>query len=147
MAIYQSNPLGNIAGVGDFVRYDNLPMYIVEEDGRRVGKIGLIDLEHMQEGPSSQGLETLVRIFPFHLDVIINEAKKLRMKVDEVSLEASAEKGRKYLQVGFIDHLKWLQQKGISTLVPPQPFQVSSKRKEELLPHLYKLSLVGAIVA
>ncbi|MCP5506293.1 MAG: IQ calmodulin-binding motif-containing protein [Chlamydiales bacterium] len=112
---YQLNPLGHIAGVEDFVRYDNLPMYVVEENGKKKGKIGLIDLEHMQKDPNSQDLETLVRIFPLHLNVIKNEANKLNMKVNKGSLDASAEMGRKYLQVGFIDHLNWLKQKGVST--------------------------------
>lgn len=60
----QINPFGHITGVGDFDRYDNLPMYVVEEKGKKVGKIGLIDLEHVQKSPNFQGLETLVRIFP-----------------------------------------------------------------------------------
>jgi hypothetical protein len=135
---YQDHPLGHIAGVGDFVRYDNLPMYVVEENGKKEGKIGLIDLEHMQEGSNSQGLETLVKIFPLHLDVIKNEASKLKMKVNKDSLDASAEKGRKYLQAGFIDHLKWLKQKGVSTKISPQPFQVSSQRVEEMTSLLEK---------
>jgi hypothetical protein len=135
---YQRLPLGNITGVGDFVRYDNLPMYVVEENGKKKGKIGLIDLEHMQKGPNSQGLETLVRIFPYHLEVIKNEASKLKMKVSQASLDASAEKGRKYLQVGFIDHLNWLKQKGVSTKSSPHPFQVSSQRLEELTPLVEK---------
>lgn len=126
------NPLGHIDDVGDFVRYDNLPMYVVEENGKKEGKIGLIDLEHVQNGPNSQSLETLVRIFPLHLDVIKNEASKLKMEVNEVSLDASAKKGRKCLQVGFIDHLKWLKQKGVPTEIPPQPFQVSPQRVKEL---------------
>lgn len=126
------NPLGHIDDVGDFVRYDNLPMYVVEENGKKEGKIGLIDLEHVQNGPNSQSLETLVRIFPLHLDVIKNEASKLKMEVNEVSLDASAKKGRKYLQVGFIDHLECLKQKGVSTEIPPQPFQVSPQRVKEL---------------
>lgn len=43
---WQINPLRNIEGVEDFVRYDNLPMYVIEENGKKKGKIGLIDLEH-----------------------------------------------------------------------------------------------------
>lgn len=124
----QYEPLGHITDVEDNVRYDNLPLYVVEENGKKEGKIGLIDLEHIQKGPSYKGLITLARIFPFHLDVIKNEASKLKIEIREVSLDASAEKGRKYLQVGFIDHLNWLKKKGISTEMPPKPFQVSSQR-------------------
>ncbi|MBS0628460.1 MAG: hypothetical protein JSS09_09660, partial [Verrucomicrobia bacterium] len=40
----QQHPMNKI--VGDSVRYDNLPLYIEEENGVKKGKIGLIDLEH-----------------------------------------------------------------------------------------------------
>ena len=140
---YQHNPLGHIAGVEDFVRYDNLPLYVVEENGKKEGKIGLIDLEHVQKGPYFGGLETIARIFPLHLDLIKNEASKLKMKVNEGALDASAEKGRKYLQVGFSDHLQWLKQKGVSTKIssgkiPSESFQVDSQRIEELTSLLEK---------
>ncbi|NGX43820.1 MAG: hypothetical protein K940chlam7_02125 [Chlamydiae bacterium] len=129
---YQNNPLGHIADVGDFVRYDNLPLYIEENKGKKEGKIGLIDLEHMQNSPSPKGLETLVRIFPLHLDVIKEEAKNLKMKINHNLLEAAANRGNKYLQVGFVDHLEWLKEKGLSTEVSLQPFEVSTERVTEL---------------
>lgn len=129
---YQNNPLGHIDGVGDFIRYDNLPLYIVEKNGKKEGKIGLIDLEHIQNRPSSEGLETLVRIFPFHLDIIKEEAKNLKMKINDKSLNASVEKGKKYLQVGFSNHLEWLKQKDVSTNIAAQPFEISLQRANEL---------------
>ena len=128
----QLNPLGHIADVGDFVRYDNLPLYIEEIEGKKVGKLGFIDLEHMENEPSPEGLATLVRIFPFHLDIIKEEAKNLGMKIDDKCLEASALKGEKYLQVGFADHLGWLKQKGVSTDVNQQHFEVGPERIKEL---------------
>lgn len=127
---YNRYPLGHI--VGDDVRYDNLPLYVVEENGKKTGKIGLIDLEYTQKNPDPQGLETLVRIFPFHLDVIRKEANALKMEINECSLCSSAENGKKYLQVGFTDHLNWLKQKSVSTNISSQPFQVSSQRLEKL---------------
>jgi hypothetical protein len=126
------NPLTDIDGVEDYVRYDNLPLYLVEEGEKRVGKIGLIDLEHTEKSPNPKGLETLVRIFPFHLDLIKEEASLLEMEVKEPSLEVSAERGRKYLQVGFIDHLKWLKAKDVSAEISSKDFQVSPERSIEL---------------
>jgi len=128
----QLHPLGHIDGVEDYVRYDNLPLYIVEIGGRKEGRIGLIDLEHIHNSPSSKGLVTLGRIFPLHSDLIRDEAKKLNMKVDENSFHAAVEKGRKFLKIGFTDHLEWLQRKGISINNPTQSFQVNPLRVEEL---------------
>lgn len=126
----QDTPLGHIEGVKDFVRYDNLPLYIIEEDGKKQGKIGLIDLEHFSNGPSSQGLATLVRIFPYHLDVIKEEAHMLKMLVDDIALAAYAEKGKQYLKIGFIDHHEWLKDRsGFANI----PFQVSPEREKELI--------------
>lgn len=129
---YQIIPLGHIADVEDFVRYDNLPFFIVENEGKKLGKIGLIDLEHIQNGPTSESLEVLVRIFPYHLDIIKEEAEKLHMEIDNASLENAAKRGKKYLQAGFADHLKWLKQKDISTETPPQPFEVNKERITKL---------------
>lgn len=129
---YQYDPLGHIADVGDFVRYDNLPLFIEDSNGKKVGKIGLIDLEHMQNGSTSNSLETLARIFPLHLDIIKEEAKNLHMKINNNSLEAAAARGEKYLQVGFTDHLEWLKHKGISTEVSPQPFEIGLERVRKI---------------
>lgn len=128
----QVNPLGHISGVGDFVRYDNLPLYIVGEKGIKKGKIGLIDLEHMQLSPNPKSLDTLARIFPLHLDIIKNEANKLKMSFNESSLESSASKGRKYLEIGFTNHLEWLSQNDISTDNFSKLFTITPQRKDEL---------------
>lgn len=132
LVTWNYNSLGYIEGVGDFVKYDNLPLYIEEKDGKQEGKIGLIDLEHIQNKPRPQALKRLVRIFPLHLDIIKDEAGFLKMKFDEKTLDYYAEKGKKYLQVGFTDHLDWLQQKGVSNEVSLQPFEISTEREKEL---------------
>ena len=36
-------------GVDDMIRYDNLPLYIEEQKDKKVGKIGLIDLERIED--------------------------------------------------------------------------------------------------
>ncbi len=132
IATSKRSPLRYISG--NNVRYDNLPLYVVEKNGKMEGKIGLIDLEYFKNSPSADGLETVVRIFPLHLDIIKEEATKLKMEFDEGRLETAAEKGKKYLEVGFASHLKWLKQKGIDTNhLSSQPFQVSPQREKELI--------------
>lgn len=130
---HQLLPLGHLPGVGDYVRYDNIPLFIVEKDGTRQGCVGLIDLEHMEGSPNPKGLATLARIFPLHVDLIAQEARKLHMGVDDVALRAAAERGRIYLKLGYTDHLEWLKQKGA-----PYPFTVGPERKEELIRLLEK---------
>ncbi len=137
---HQHNPLGHIEEIEDFVRYDNLPLYIVEKDGKKEGKIGLIDLEHIQDVKNSTGIElkTLVRIFPLHLDLIKEEAAILKMQFDQNSLTDSAEKGKKYLQIGFSDHLQWLNNKKISISNAFQIFEINPQREQELISLLKK---------
>ncbi len=125
-------PIGDIPGVKDHVRYDNLPLYVEEENGKKVGKIGLIDLEHMRDSPAPEGLETLARIFPLHVDLILNEAAKLQMEVDKDAVLAAAERGKKFLRVGYSDHLEWLKKKNISD-ASFKPFKLSKARKNELI--------------
>lgn len=127
---HQINPLAHLPGVNNLVRYDNLPLYIVEENGQKKGKIGLIDLEHTNE--PGTGFEDLARIFPYHLDIIKEELEALGIAVfDDSSLHTAAEKGDKFLRQGFYDHLVWLQTKGVS--VPSfQSFEISSERIQQL---------------
>jgi len=100
-------PLSHLPDVGDIVRYDNLPLYIVEEKG----KIGLIDLELFKPIKDRNSLAVLARIFPYHLDIIKEEAEKLNMTIDHKALDSAAERGRKCMQVGFKDHLDFLKKK------------------------------------
>jgi len=143
--------LSSIDGVHNLIRYDNLPLYIVEKDGKSVGKIGLIDLEYMQKKPNPDGLETLARIFPYHLDIIIEEAKSLGIinprdliidkRSGENRLVAAANVGKKFLQVGFSDHISFLKQKGISSEKVHLPFEIAVEEIEKLYP-LVKNELV-----
>lgn len=123
----QPHPLSRI--VGDVVRTDNLPLYIEEKNGIKRGLIGLIDLEHFSIGANPKGLTDLARIFPLHLDIIEDEARHLHMEYYSIALSAAAEKGEKYLKVGFTDHFEWLKHKGITAHVP---FKVSPQRVKDL---------------
>ena len=117
----------------DIVRYDNLPMYIVEKNGRKEGRVGLIDLERLQEAPSTRGMSTVARIFPLHLDIIKDEASKLNVELDENSLNDATEKGKRCLQVEFSDHLEWLKQKGLyNKNSSSQAFEITPESIEKL---------------
>ena len=110
-----------------YVRYDNLPLFITEEDGKKTGKIGLIDLEHASKG--SGGLEVLARIFPLHVDSIKDEARKCHMFVDDKALEERSEDGKRYFQLKFADHFDWVKKHGVST---SRPFEIGEKRIKKL---------------
>jgi hypothetical protein len=123
--------LGHILGVGNSVRYDNLPLFIVESHGIKKGAIGLIDLEHLSERQDNTTLKTLVRIFPYHLNIIKQEADSLKMIYDNKELEEVATQGRKYLQLGYTDFLNWLQIKGISNNPKNWKFEINRNREKE----------------
>lgn len=59
------------------VRYDNIPLYLEDGPDGKVGKIGLIDLERIMD-PSERSdtykMCVLATIFPYHADIIIEEA-------------------------------------------------------------------------
>ncbi|MFT4553867.1 MAG: hypothetical protein ACI9S8_002510 [Chlamydiales bacterium] len=119
--VQMRQPLNRI--VGDFVRYDNLPLSLVKEQGKLVGKINLVDLEHSLLGRPKEERELpqdffldrvkdLVRIFPYHLQTIIEEARELS-DVIENHIEELAEiqsKGALFLQKGFVDHQQFLKE-------------------------------------
>ncbi len=113
------HPLAHIPDAEDIVRYDNLPLYIVTKDGQQEGRLGLIDLERFVKKNEatlySEELAKLVRIFPYHKEVIVQEALKLNVKIDMDLLNRAEMIGKKYLQAVFTDHLQWLKEKKISS--------------------------------
>ena len=106
------HPLRTSSGVTDFVRYDNLPLYKVTIDGVEQGRLGLIDLEHMRRTQDGKTLRSITRIFPYHYDIIKEEADRLGIQYDDEILKAAVADGKKYLATGYEDHYKWLQEKG-----------------------------------
>jgi hypothetical protein len=136
----QIHPISNI--VGDTIRYDNIPLYI--ENG--VGKIGLIDLEHIYYQPFTSYFnrwttyqsppEILARIFPYHVDMIIEQSKQLNMQFNEDRVRCFAKDGLEFLQKGYIDHLNWLRQKEITPQNFNQVFEVTPDRIEMIIQNL-----------
>ena len=106
------HPLRTSSGVTDFVRYDNLPLYKVTIDGVEQGRLGLIDLEHMRRTQDGKTLRSITRIFPYHYDIIKEEADRLGIQYDDEILKATVANGEKYLAASYQDHYKWLQEKG-----------------------------------
>ena len=106
------DPLRKNAGLKDFVRYDNLPLYKVSIDGVEQGRLGLIDLEQMNPTQYGEALRNITRIFPYHYDIIKEETDRLKIQYDDEVLKAAVADGKKYLAVEYEDYYKWLQEKG-----------------------------------
>ncbi|MFI5343772.1 MAG: hypothetical protein ACHQUC_06075 [Chlamydiales bacterium] len=141
---------------GDVVRWDNLPLYVVEEKGERKGKIGLIDLGQCYIGSSEAALDNLCvlfRIFPYHFDLIWEsffQAANLNLTPSEQQalLKAKDElrsdivsKAKEYYEKGCTNHLNWLKSKGVAFdsdhrfAVSP----VSPARQEKLASEVQKM--------
>lgn len=117
---------------GFFVRYDNLPFYTTEKNGKLVGKIALIDVERMSPYPRPEALAELARMFPYHLDIIKEEAEKQRMEITP-AVEAAAQRGKKSLDTAVAYNL-WLKQKEISAENNPlQMFELTPEREQVLI--------------
>lgn len=118
--------------VGDTVRYDNLPLYI--EQGK--GKIGLIDLEQLYVfgGGTSHNrrMANLARIFPYHASLIIEEAQKLELNIDLEWIRQEVEKGTRFLDWAYNNHLEWLNQQRITPDTYAKRFNLSTERREEM---------------
>lgn len=130
--------LGNKSDVGGIVRYDNLPLFIVEKDGVKQGKIGLIDID-IQGAPSPQAFNVLARIFPYHLDIIEEEALQYPDgKVNVEQLRANAADGKKYIEGGFSEHHNWLVEKNITAENCTQPLEITPERNQEITEQVEK---------
>jgi hypothetical protein len=126
----QNHPLSNLAGGdGRLVRYDNFPVYL--ENG--VAKIALVDLEAMgtnylllepflfcleklhkffDNARSLKPIETLVRIFPYHRDLICSEARKNLIFYSPAEVEKAYSAGMISINKGYIEFRDWLKAEG-----------------------------------
>ena len=107
------HPLRKRVGLKHVVRYDNLPLYKVSIDGVEQGGLGLIDREKMKLTHYDKTLRSITRIFPYHYDIIKEEADRRGIPYNDEILKADVADGKKHLAVGYEDHCKWLQEKGV----------------------------------
>lgn len=134
---YLHNVLGNLEDNENNIRYDNIPLIVSEKNGVRTGMVGLIDLERIK--PTTNYLTALIslaQIFPYHLELIKTEAKKISSLDDTAlqTLDAYAHQADLFFRRGYSDHLSWLQAKGISLdTVQNYEIHVSDERKQELI--------------
>lgn len=130
----QFSPFALLSGEEGYdIRFDNMPLFIEEgKGGNLVGKIGLIDLERLEDHPRVNGLEELARMFPLHLDVIQDEANKLNLRFDNDALINASEMGRRYLNAGFSEFNEWLKHKEDAHALSPV-FEISNENKAELV--------------
>lgn len=98
--------------VSKVVRWDNIPILISTKNGKNIAQLALIDLEELEENPDTEkSLCDLVSIFPHHYDLIISEAKRLKLQIDEESLKESKDEGLKYFKIIYEDHRDYINKK------------------------------------
>lgn len=134
-------------GLGFYSRFDNFPLYILDD-----GKIGLIDLEQLEESFHPQGHQAVAFFFPSHLDIIKEEAKKQGiekalvtvkkkdpaegqelLKKWEEELDEAAERGKQLLFQAYSHHVETLEKSGDLLRPEKYQFKVSKGRKQELI--------------
>lgn len=126
----------------DVGRYENVPLYLdADKDGNIIGKIGLVDLETFKSLKSSPDLLFIaqacikaVALFPHHLELIINEAKKFHYDVDlyKKQIEDQAKYTLNYFKMVHYDHSEFLMRKDITIENPSHLIQIDEKRMAEL---------------
>ena len=126
------NPCGQIEGVNGSAHWGNLPFYVVEEKGQRVGKLGLIDIESFKLKPNPGGIPTLAKIFPYHLELIKTEANRLGLEIHEEKLVQAAAEGKLCIQVGYLDHQRWLRENNVTVESVQTPFEIPAKHQASL---------------
>ncbi len=99
------HPLMQLEGLSYGIRFDNFPLYL---NKKREGCVGLIDLERMGDQTFLSGCQTLARIFPFQIDLILDEAEKCGHALERDSLESHAREGELALEAGIQRHEEWL---------------------------------------
>lgn len=110
-------------------RYDNLPLAIV--NGK--GIITLIDLEDVAWTPQNNSVETLVKFFPLHADLLMEEARKLNLAFEETAIQTAKNEVLSFLQFITSNHTAWLEKQPDSVRKTPDTvFKLSEEQKEEL---------------
>lgn len=119
-------------------RYDNISLYIEGEQG----KIGLVDLERFiprcykdYDDWCFSKCQDLVHLFPYHIEEILEEAKKFDPTIEKYrnNLEEERAGSLKRFKLVYEDHFEFIKEKGISVQKPLEFAQLSPSRKEEIV--------------
>jgi len=132
---YRNSTLCSIGdGLNAMPIYDNLPFSIKEKNGKKVGKINLVDLEHdhIEFRASKKAVPTLIMLFPKHSNTIIKEAKRLKMDFDNGKVEKAKKLGSKILDLGYVKYVEWLESKQVYPGSPIQRLEISGEIMEKL---------------
>lgn len=117
-------------------RYDNVALYLEEDRA----KIGLIDLEGFEpECHKSEKnwcflrCQDAIRLFPYHLDEILDIAKNFDPKIHEYRKDLEIEKNGalKRFKIAYEDHLELIKKQGI-TFENPSEIKINSNQRENL---------------
>lgn len=129
---YDSVGYRYVKGVKYYPKYENLPLYSVKENGFKVGRIGLIDLEfYFPDKIGGKTLPSLATIFPLHEDIIREEADLLGLPYNEEKLGDAFARGNKCLK-SYSDHADWLTLKGVTSEFMNWPFDISPDVSDQL---------------
>ncbi|MCH9617525.1 MAG: hypothetical protein SP4CHLAM5_02900 [Chlamydiia bacterium] len=136
-------------------RYDNLPLYITGRGAgsNAIGKLGLIDLDDTEFVDASSKvlpnrLDHLVTLFPYHKDIIIDEAKKMKVMVDVTKMDRAEKVALQNIQRRVLDHINWVEAKSKSSDADSKGLAISEAIKskctalftEELKKHSFCVS-------
>ncbi|MDD6310055.1 MAG: hypothetical protein PUA53_03445 [Chlamydia suis] len=116
-----------------FPRYDNLPLFIQEGEGR----IALVDLETFSWDPHPCPVEELAVMFPMHKNLLITEAEKLHIPFSKKEVENSIKKGQAFFN-HVLGHQEFCKKKNVSLsrncapYITPEAWRFSIKIFETL---------------
>ncbi|WP_257282983.1 hypothetical protein [Endozoicomonas sp. SESOKO1] len=129
---YNSVGYRYVEGVRYYPKYENLPLYSVKENGFKVGRIGLIDLDfYFPDKIDGRTLPSLATIFPLHEHIIREEADLLGLPYNEEKLGVAFARGNKCLK-SYSDHADWLTLKGVTTEFMNWSFDISPDVSNQL---------------
>ncbi len=135
------DPFYSLCEADLLIRHDNVALYL--ENG--VGKIGLIDVENLllipktlQKREALRACQETVRFFPYHLEVIIEAAKKFDPDIESHRpvLEKERERLLKFFKKAYFEHLEFINLKNIDLADPVKFGVISFSKKEKIQENL-----------
>lgn len=123
------HPFQHVPGMKRYVRYDNIPMTVINGKGHLV----LVDLEDITMEPQKDPVEMLVQIFPLHADLIKTEAQRLGIKFDKEKVYQLQQSSLNALSFFLHNHAKRIRHLNIDPKKNPKPkFHLNEQQLKEL---------------